>query len=338
MLLDCAVTSLDAAPTAPAAKALVGELPAVVRDEHLWPGSCPSEGSVEKASDRFRGRLLLEHGESHDSPREVIDSDSNPPAERPALCDRPRHPGAPEVCGSRDRRQIHVPDILRPLGADTTCCRHRLGDDLPVRSSSQHPADSRGAEMQPSTAQDIGDARLAHDRAKDLEATNKISHEGGILVDWLTGLDQGAMTVFIQPTHPGSHRRRGDEQALGSLFQRPAAGSAQLQDGESLNGLVEGTPTAWDTSHTSVLQTQLLLKKGGPPDGAARSAVLDESISLDSGLTWPGPSSGRTAPARWAWITAVRTRPDHWRGRTGFSGRPNIETSRANSQTLPVRR
>src|SRR5438093_3463810 len=57
-------------------------------------------------------------------PREVIDDNGDPPAERPDLGKSERQPGDPETESGRDRTEIAVPNLIGSArGHDAACTR-----------------------------------------------------------------------------------------------------------------------------------------------------------------------------------------------------------------------
>ena len=66
VLADRAESSADATPATPAPESLVGELAAVVSNEHPWSRPSLSHGSPEEGPDGLGCRLLLKHCEAHD--------------------------------------------------------------------------------------------------------------------------------------------------------------------------------------------------------------------------------------------------------------------------------
>ena len=112
VLADRAEPPPDFTTATPAPEPLVGELTAVVSNEHAWGRPSLSHGPPEDGPDGLGCRLLPKHCETHDPPREVIDGNSHPPAEWPSLYHRPGHPRAPESHGGWDGREIDVPDVV----------------------------------------------------------------------------------------------------------------------------------------------------------------------------------------------------------------------------------
>jgi hypothetical protein len=76
---------LDAFAFAPALEAGTPELATLVRDDVLRPGPGQMHRPAQEGPDLDGCRLLLEHGNPHGPAREMIDSHSHPPAERPHL-------------------------------------------------------------------------------------------------------------------------------------------------------------------------------------------------------------------------------------------------------------
>jgi hypothetical protein len=165
-------------PTTPTPESLVAELLALVSDEMSWCDPSLPNGSTEKRPDRHRSGLLVEHGEAHEPAGVVIDRHGDPPAEGSALRQREGEPGSPETERCRDRRQVGVPDVIRPLGCYDARkgARHRrcAGSRLWV----EHPLNGGRSKMQSGAAE-------------NLEPAN-----------------DGSGALFVQPAHPGTDRSR----------------------------------------------------------------------------------------------------------------------------------
>ena len=84
VLSDCAVTRLDAPALTPAFEPPTPELCSLVADQILR-GICTVHGRTEKGPDLLTGRLRPKDGNTHATPRVVVQCDRNPPAERPTL-------------------------------------------------------------------------------------------------------------------------------------------------------------------------------------------------------------------------------------------------------------
>ncbi len=85
VLADCTKALLYTPAAAPSPESFVRELGALVGDQMPRQSERPAQGSSQNGSDRSGRWLLLEHGKSHDPPREVIGDDGDPPAEWPPL-------------------------------------------------------------------------------------------------------------------------------------------------------------------------------------------------------------------------------------------------------------
>src|SRR4030095_7492606 len=123
------------------------------------------------------------------------------------------------------------------------------GDDAPWRRLStrrsrqllsvrvfEHPSNRRRAEMEPRSAQDVGDPPCAHRGEQCLEATHKVADELGVLVHDYRHLDERVGTFLVEPLSPVSDRERAYEKARGGLCLWPSAGGARLEARKPLRG------------------------------------------------------------------------------------------------------
>ena len=122
---------------------------------------------------------------------------------------------------------------------------HSLGGSLPAGPLLQHAPDGGGAQVQTGPTEHVGDASLAHGRAEHLEPPHEVSDEIGVLVDRLGRLDESVRSFLTEASHPGGDGRRCHDHVFGRLFEGPGSGGPQLEDGETLHGLIVGPPMAW---------------------------------------------------------------------------------------------
>jgi hypothetical protein len=61
----------------------------------------------------------------------------------------------------------------------------------------------------------------------------------------LERLDESVRSFLTEASHPGGDGRRCHEHVCGRLFEGPGSGGPQLEDGETLHGLIVGPPMAW---------------------------------------------------------------------------------------------
>jgi hypothetical protein len=106
VLADGAEALPDAPTPAPLPEPLVSELRPTVRDQMPRTSVRGAQRSSKSGSDHDRRRLLLEHSETHDPTRVVIDDHGDPPAERPALGQCEGQPACPEPYGGGNGAQI----------------------------------------------------------------------------------------------------------------------------------------------------------------------------------------------------------------------------------------
>jgi len=78
------------------------------------------DGSAEELSNRDACGIRPENGEAHDPAAEMIHDGTDPPAEGPALGERPGQPWHPESPASRDGCQVDVPDLTLPIAGQST--------------------------------------------------------------------------------------------------------------------------------------------------------------------------------------------------------------------------
>ena len=125
---------------------------------------------------------------THHASRVMIDDDSQPPTERPALRQRKRQPRCPEAGSCGYGGQINVPDVVRVLGGRDTVARYGCLRWRRTWWFLEHPADRRCAEVQARTAERVRDLGFAQGWAECLETLHRVPHEVGELVDGLPDL------------------------------------------------------------------------------------------------------------------------------------------------------
>ena len=220
--------------------ACIPELLPLVRDEVPGIRSGLPYGMPKESSDCERSGLLVEHGEAHEPAGVVIDCDRQPPAERPLLGQGEGQPRGPETQRRGDRGQIDMPNVVRLSRSYDSSCPL----DLPKSPSSgwfvEKPSDRRRAEMQPGSAENLGDLDSAHRRTEHLEPAHDVAHEIGEAIHRITDLNDGPGALLIQTMHPRGDRGRRDEKPAGRLRQGPTAGCSKLEDGEPLDGWIVG--------------------------------------------------------------------------------------------------
>ena len=111
-LADGPEAVLDPSAPAPTRECLGGELGSLVGDEMTRRNSDVVDGAIEKTADRIGRGLLGEYRDPRDPPREVIDHDTDPPAEGPDLRECEGEPRHPEAERGWNRREIGVPDVV----------------------------------------------------------------------------------------------------------------------------------------------------------------------------------------------------------------------------------
>ena len=98
--------------------------------------------------------------------------------------------------------------------------------------------------MKTRSGQDLCNLFLAQAWEESLQLADNRSNEGRKLVDRLGKLDQGVLSLFIEPLHPGDDGLLGDMKCFGSLRNRPSPGGPELQDLHALDGGVI-RPSVW---------------------------------------------------------------------------------------------
>ena len=101
---------------------------------------------------------------------------------------------------------IRLLDLLQNLVGGLSRCLllRRLG----VRRFLEDAAHGGGTQMEPGSAEPLGDLELSHGRAEDLQALDKIAGEFRVLVDRRRGLDQRTPCSFPKKgthSHDKSH-------------------------------------------------------------------------------------------------------------------------------------
>ena len=86
-------------------------------------------GASQEGADRLGVGIFVEYGKAHGPAGEVVDDHGDPVGEGPALGQAEREPGGPEAQLGRNQSEIHMPDMVDPLGRDhpLSCLRERFG-------------------------------------------------------------------------------------------------------------------------------------------------------------------------------------------------------------------
>src|SRR5258708_3794294 len=117
----------NAVSAAPRMEASTGELSAGIGDKVIGRYADLGDDSAEELPDLLRCRLLFEDGGAQRFAGIVIDDDRDPPAEGPAQWEREGPPRDPEARGDRYDSQVDVPNVVRPIGGDSSRRGHMLG-------------------------------------------------------------------------------------------------------------------------------------------------------------------------------------------------------------------
>ncbi len=113
VLPHSSIAPFDAFAVTPCRVPLTDKLLPLIADNILRCGSGPPDDSPEKGPDLRRGRICLEDSNPHNTPREVVHDDRDPPAHRPCLVQCSGHPWHPEATRRWHRRKIHQPRMIR---------------------------------------------------------------------------------------------------------------------------------------------------------------------------------------------------------------------------------
>src|SRR5262249_38949435 len=138
---------------------------------------------------------------------------------------------------------------------------------------------------------------------------HNVADELRALVDRLAGPQQGSWSLFVEAFGPGSDGRGRDVKDVGRLGQRPAAGGAQLQDGQTLSRLVVRPLVRRDPAHACVLEADLLavqsnvqvalvgLGSMAADRPSAFASVMRQGYDMEqSGLNRACPTFGKCQP------------------------------------------
>ena len=198
---------------------------------------------------------------------------------------------------------------------------------LGVRIFLENAADGGGSQMEPGSAEHLGDLLLPQRRAENLQPLHEIANQLGELVDRLKGLHQGVGSCLIDSPNPGTDGLRRHQEYLGSLLQGPTSGGAQFENRHPLGGRVVRPPLGIDLRHPDILDAYLLPTQGhflleaialgfqpnplvaavGRPATAVGQGILGQSDDVEnSGFDVGAPSLGerdflRLALARTSW-------------------------------------
>jgi len=209
VLADRAEAQVDSPALRPRSETGAVKLAAPVADEVSGLCFVPAHHSAEKGADLLGSGLFREDGEADGRRGEVIEHHGNPPAERPDLRQSERKPGGPEARAGRDDREVHVPEVVGPVGGDNAVgmliaeCR-MLNGERSRRWSLEAPSDGRGAQLQAGAGQDLRDALLAQRGAQHLQPAEDAADELGELVGRLVQLDKSVGPVFVDALGPPS--------------------------------------------------------------------------------------------------------------------------------------
>ena len=109
------------------------------------------------------------------------------------------------------------------------------------------------AQVQTGSGEHLGDLDLAQRRAKGLESADEVAGQRGELVHRRGELDQGVRAFLVDAAEPRGDGGGGEEKLLGGLFQRPAAGRLEFQNGHAFGGRVERAAARVNPHHAGVL-------------------------------------------------------------------------------------
>ena len=133
-----------------------------------------------------------------------------------------------------------MPDVVGTAGRNDMAGRDLILPGIRDSLFPEDPPNGRRPQVQPRSAEGIGDPDLSHGGAEDPEPLNKVADEIGIPVDRHGKLQQGVRPFFFDTRRPGGNGRRRDPEGVCGLLQGPAPGGTQLENGHALVRAITG--------------------------------------------------------------------------------------------------
>ena len=90
--------------------------------------------------------------------------------------------------------------------------------------------------MEPGAGQNLRDLAFAERRAQGLESLDDIPDEVRESVDGLSELDEGSVSLLVDPLQPGGYGRWLDEEGLRGLGKRPCPRGFEVVVGPAFGG------------------------------------------------------------------------------------------------------
>ena len=238
----------------------------------------------------------------------MVDDEGDPPAERPALRQGKRHPGRPHAQRCGHDGQVHVMDMIWAFGCYDVVGLLGLIDGTSRRTgclAPDHPLDGSGPQVKSRPREELRDLALTERRAQGLESLDDVPDEVRESVEWLSELDEGGISLLVDPLQPRGDGCRPDEEGLGGLGKRPSADGLEFKDGHAFGGRIVWPSARIELGHASVLDADLLAKEfdlllepvalgrkaytgidavAGPATGARNGVVRQRDDVNDGGL------------------------------------------------------
>jgi len=111
------------------------------------------------------------------------------------------------------------------------------------------------------SGQHLGRLDLAESRTQKVQTLYERADEVRELVDRRVSLQQRLWSLLVEAFHPRGDGGCGQMKDACGLSQRPAAGRAQLEDGEEFGGQVMGTLSRRDSGQASILDPAIFAKE-----------------------------------------------------------------------------
>ena len=116
--------------------------------------------------------------------------------------------------------------------------------------------------MQAPPAKKLGESHLAHGGTEHFEPTDDVTNEVGESIHGIAYLNEGAGPLLVQAVIPGGDGRRGDEESLRRLRQRPATGGSEFEDRHAFDRRIVWPPLSGNAVHPGVLDPCFFYKEG----------------------------------------------------------------------------
>ncbi len=261
---------------------LLLELRALVGDRVAGSPAALLDRAVEDG-DHLGGAGLLGEDAAGDYPAgEVVEHDSDPGAEGPALGQGEGDPRDPEAERRRDHGQVDVPDVPGIAGGHDAAgsarrfsivfARSRLGiAGRPRHGPFEHPLHGGSRKDEPRACEHLRDADLAEEGTEGAELLHHDSDEVREAVDRRGQTDERIRPLLVEAPHPGGDRRAGEKERPGGPSGAPAAGGPEREDRHPEIGRIAGPLCGGDEREPRVLDAELFPEQGD---------LLSEAVGL----------------------------------------------------------